>query len=93
MAKETSPDDVKLVGRFDVTAVVETEKREEPLSVTLNRLPVVSPLAPMLILNRSPEAVAGLAGDQSRDINRPDERLLEIDDRLKAVPEEILSAV
>ncbi len=65
----------------------ETEKSElAPAEVMLNRLPVMSPAAPMFILNKSPEAVAGVAGDQSRDIILPDERAVEVEDRLKPVP-------
>ena len=83
---ETSPAELNDAGRFEVTAVVETEKREEPLSVIFKRLPVVSPLAPMLILKRSPEAVAVVEGDQSMDMSLPEERAVEMELRLKAFP-------
>ena len=44
---ETSPEEVKEVGRLEVTAVLETEKREEPASLILIRLPIL-PLAESL---------------------------------------------
>src|SRR3989339_29725 len=83
---ETSPDAVKAVGRFDVTAVSEIENREDPPEVMLNRLPVMSPAAPIFSLKRSPEAVAGVAGDQSNESKRPEVRAVEVEDRLSRFP-------
>ena len=57
------------------------------------RLPVISPLAPMFSRKRSPEAVAGTDGDQSRESNLPDERELETEEMFMTLPEEILSPV
>lgn len=54
-----------------VKAVWETLKMLEPLFNRLNRLPVVTPFAPMFIANRSPLAVVELAGDQSKFKSEP----------------------
>src|SRR3989344_7802838 len=49
----TSPAAVKEWGRAEVMAVSETEKRSDPVSSTTNKLPVVDPLVPMFMENRS----------------------------------------
>src|SRR3989304_1435639 len=84
---ETSPGEVKEVGRLEVTAVSETEKSDEAVSVTLNKLPVVVPLVPILILNKSPVAVTALPGDQSREASVPEVRAVEVEERDKRLPE------
>ena len=65
-AIETSPAEVNEVGRFEVTAVSLTEKREEPASKILNNDPVVVPLVPIFKANKSPVAVVAEPGLQSR---------------------------
>ena len=90
---ETSPAAVNEVGREVVNWFSLTEKRLDPPLVILNRLPVMSPVAPMFNLNKSPEAVAGVVGDQSREANLPEVRAVEVEERfsrlpvVKAVPE------
>jgi len=78
-AMETSPAAVNEVGRELVMAVSLTEKRDEPEVVTLKRLPVVSPALPILILNRSPEAVATAEGSQLKRPKLPEERAVEVE--------------
>src|SRR3989338_4325425 len=84
---ETSPGEVKEVGRLEVTAVSETEKSEEAVSATLNKLPVVVPLVPMLILNKSPVAVVADPGDQSTLASEPEVRVVAVEERDKRLPE------
>jgi len=85
-AMETSPAAVKAVGRLLVTWVLETEKRELPAEVILKRLPVVSPPLPILMRNRSPEAVAGEEGDQSRLMSLPVVRAVPVPEILRPLP-------
>ena len=69
-----------------MTAVSETLKREEPVSLTLKRLPIV-PLVPILIETRSPVAVVAEPGDQSVDNNPPVVSPVEVEERARPVPE------
>ena len=85
-AIETSPEAVKAVGRLLVTAVSETEKRELPVFLILNKLAAL-PFAPIFKENKSPVEVVADPGDQSRDNKLPVVRAVEVEDRLRSLPE------
>ena len=68
-----------------MTAVSETENREEPISLTLKRLPIL-PFAPIFKESKSPVAVVADPGLQSRLNNPPVVNPVAVDDRDKAVP-------
>ena len=82
---ETSPAEVKEVGRLEVTAVSETEKRDDPVSLTLKRLPIV-PFVPILRENKSPVAVVAEPGLQSNDNKLPVVRPFVVEEMYEAVP-------
>ena len=84
-AIKTSPDEVNDVGKLLVTAVSETEKRDDPLSVMFSKFPTV-PFEPMLMLNKSPVAVIALPGDQSSESNLPEVSDVAVDERLRRFP-------
>ena len=65
-------------------AVSETLNRLDPLSVIFKRFPAVPP-EPMLMLNKSPVAVAEV-GDQSKESNRPVVSAAEVEEMLAPYP-------
>jgi len=79
-AIETSPADVKFVGKLEVTPVSEIENIEVPLSFTFNKFPIV-PFEPMLIENKSPVAIVDELGDQSKLMRPPVVSPVEVDER------------
>jgi hypothetical protein len=83
----TSPAAVKLTGTAEVTAVSETLKTEELLSVMFNKFPTL-PLEPILILKRSPVAVVEEPGDQSRAISFPEVRAVDVELISKIFPDD-----
>jgi len=76
---------VKDDGRLDVTAVSETEKRDDPLSLMFNKFPAV-PLGPILTDSRSPVVVVDDPGVQSSESRPPDERAVDVEVRYKRFP-------
>jgi hypothetical protein len=83
---DTSPEEVNEVGRLEVNAVSEIEKREEFASFILNKVDR-EPFAPILRENKSPVPTVADPGDQSRLNNPPVLNPVAVEDRLKAVPE------
>jgi len=77
---------LKVAGTLKLARVSETEKREEPVSVILNRFPLVVPFVPILIVTRSPVAVVEEPGDQSRAANFPEVRAVEVAAIFNIVP-------
>src|SRR3989344_8272375 len=65
-----------------VMVVSATLNREEVLSVTLRRFPMF-PLAPMLIVRRSPVATVVVVGVQSRERSFPELRDVEVEESVK----------
>jgi len=72
------------VGRLDVTAVLDTENKELPVSLTLKRLPIL-PLAPIFKDSKSPVAVTADPGDQSKDNSPPVVNPVAVDEIAKAL--------
>ena len=85
-AMETSPLEVNVVGRLLVSAVSETEKSDEPLSLTLKRLPTL-PFGPILMAKRSPVALTVEPGLQSKDKSPPEVKAVEVEIKDKRLPE------
>ena len=67
--------------------VSETLKRLLPVSETEKRFPLVVPLVPILILNKSPVAVVALPGDQSKEASFPLVRPVEVVVTSRSVPD------
>ena len=69
-----------------MTAVSETEKSDEPLSLIFKRFPIV-PLAPILMAKRSPVAVVVEPGLQSKDSSPPEVKAVEVETKDIRLPE------
>src|SRR3989344_9291448 len=79
-AIDTSPAAVNEWGMALVIVVSATPKRDEVLSVTLKRLPTL-PLAPILMVSKSPVATVVVVGDQSKERSLPELRDVEVEER------------
>ena len=66
------------MGRLEVTAVSDTEKRDDELSLIFNRLDAV-PLAPIFNENKSPVLVVLDPGDQSSESILPVVKPVEVE--------------